>query len=129
MPNYNTTYDGRTVHLRLKVNGSVEKRAFLHYVATKLDSDWPFPLEGIGKHGADAAEHCTACGGWEYRAPSMPAEAIRSLAKQVNACKEVPGHVKLKVKRYERAGVCTTVSSTPVIPIYPAGYGDGGWTD
>jgi hypothetical protein len=86
-------------HLVLKISGSKEKQAFFNYALWDCDGDWPLGPE-------KKAETCMVCGGVTYKLPYFNTKQIKTLAKQVNEMASLPGHLKVKVRKFAKATTC-----------------------
>lgn len=108
-------YTCETKHIKVRVNGSPEKRAAFNYIAGRRDPDWPWAPQVIRKDrvgGDSPATRCGKCGGYVYRQALLNPDEIRRLANQVAGCKDIPGALKVKVKGFHRASDCGAPSET-----------------
>lgn len=124
-----------TAHVRFKTTGSHEKREFFDFLMARIDSDYPFPPESlvlISEGRRKTQPTCSTCGGKKWPRPIWGPEEVKRLAKQVNQCKELPGHFGLRVKRWEREDKCpvkwaSTHSPSPsIIEAVRASFAGGG---
>lgn len=97
----------RDIHVRIKLNGSVEKREFFHWVVGGLDRDWPWCPKSL-KLTSSVAEpyYCTVCQGIEWRNPNLREPAIKAIAAQINSYPGLPGHLKIKFRHFAEAPSC-----------------------
>lgn len=96
-----------TMHVKLKLNGGELKREFFDYAMGKMDIDWPFAPEEFSRHRHFPVVECGKCGGLPWRMPTFGAEQLKRLAAQINRLKELPGHLKLKVRYFDAEEKCT----------------------
>jgi len=106
------------LHIRLKLNGSREKREFFHYCLGKMDMDYPHPPDCLLKLRAHRkpAPLCGTCGGGIWERSVFDEKQIRALSRQINDMAELPGHLKLRVKRWELASKCPSVKKPVPTP-------------
>jgi hypothetical protein len=102
MPVANTNYAVQATdihHLCLKISGSKQKQDFFNFALWDTDGDWPL---GPGK----TPEKCMVCGGMTYKLPYFNTRQLKVLAKQVNEMASLPGHLKVKVRKFVKATTC-----------------------
>ena len=85
-----------TVHLVLKISGNEKKQKLFHKILGDFDSDLPWS-------GKKAMVECKKCGGLVYRMPRFGADDLKSLSRQICDFKTVPGHLKIKIKKFIKA--------------------------
>ena len=67
------------VHVKLKVNGSPEKKELFYKALMEIDTDWPY----AGYTGQRVKTYeCLKCGGKVYNNPKLSAGDIKRLGKQ-----------------------------------------------
>jgi hypothetical protein len=98
MPNPNNE-----VHVKLKMSGSNDKQALLHFILGDMDRDWPWNPKPNGH-----TTICGDCGGGIYQNPYFEAQDIKALGKQINDTNIIPGNLKVKIKRFCKGTICKT---------------------
>lgn len=102
-----------SVHIRLKLNGSEEKRELFDYIMGRLDLDYPFAPECLIRASEGHRKElpvCPTCGGKTWKRPIWGQDSLKRLAQQINDCKELPGGLGLKIKRWELETKCPVKS-------------------
>ena len=89
-------------HVRLHVAGSSTKIEMFHYILAKLDPDWPWRPD----NHYDPNTQCAVCQGYIYPNPTINADGLRALAKQVDATNRASGGLKLKIKKFNVQARC-----------------------
>ena len=94
------------MHIKLKLTGSVDKRRLFDFICGRLDSDYPQADGSVAEHRTYDPKECQVCGGWTWRMATISAGELRRLATQINEYPGLRGHLKLKIKYFERPDKC-----------------------
>lgn len=95
-------------HVKLHIKGSPEKIELFHFIAYRLDPDWPYNHD----NNYTPEMHCGVCAGAIYLNPNMTADDLRALAKQVNATNRLAGGLQLQIKKFNVQARCTKDEET-----------------
>ncbi|MDE1766606.1 MAG: hypothetical protein KGI27_10110 [Thaumarchaeota archaeon] len=101
----------KEAHVQFHFKGNGEKVELFHWLASKMDPDYPYRPELQWKPTA----HCGICEGAIYRMPNLTAGNLRSLAQQIDNTNRIPGGLKLKIKKYSVQTRCSK-NDPPVDP-------------
>ena len=96
-------------HVKLQLIGNKEKQDFYHFLLRKMDRDWPFKMKKWNieeKKMGWAVSICKVCGGGIWNEPRFEPKGLKALGKQVNEMKELPGHLKVKIRGWKRHEIC-----------------------
>lgn len=107
-----STYYNTTCHLRLKMNGNVQKIEAFNYIAGLLDADFPYAPHAIRRvRPAElmSVNPCGKCGGRLWTQPSYGVTELLALATQIAKTDLLPGFLKLKVKSRVDARKCEEI--------------------
>jgi hypothetical protein len=101
MPSYEEgRYWDNEYHVKMKVSGNKKKISLFHFILSDADKDYPY------KDGKEPKNWCHTCCGAIYQFPRFKPTHLLALGKQISECDLLPGHLKVKIKRYCKAETC-----------------------